>query len=116
MPQQTTAKQLLDANSWSCFHVVYFIFLPMARSQVVLLTRVIGNKQLQKMHWSMTVATMPCLRVTSPVTPLTCDGGVDITLLDQQVSGTLWEPRQQQQLYECWYHHHRQEEGPVLLL
>lgn len=47
---------------------------------------------------------------------LTCDGGMDITLLNQQVSGTLWEPRQQDQLYEGWYHHHRKKEGPVLFL
>lgn len=50
------------------------------------------------------------------VRPLTCDGGVDVPLLYQQVPRTLWKPWQQHQLDRGRKHHQRQEQRPVLFL
>lgn len=47
---------------------------------------------------------------------LTCDGGVDVPLLYQQVPRTLWKPWQQHQLDHGRKHHQRQEQRPVLFL
>lgn len=49
-------------------------------------------------------------------TTLTCDGGMDVVLFNQQVPGALWEPWQQHQLYKSGYHHHWKKQGPVFLL
>lgn len=50
------------------------------------------------------------------MTTLTCDGGVNVLLLNQQVSGALWEPGQHHELDEGWNHHHGEEQGPVFIL
>lgn len=56
------------------------------------------------------------LLMCSSATTLTCDGGVDVVLFNQQVPGALWEPWQQHQLDKGGYHHHWKKQGPVLLL
>lgn len=47
---------------------------------------------------------------------LTCDGGMNVVLFNQQITRTFWKPWQQYQLDKCWYNHQGKKEGPVLLL